>query len=457
VAPPEPAPQQPPAPSASGPQAAASEALPPPDPSKVSVIALAAPAKLAVDGDLGEWGSLAPPPADPEAAPEARSDQDNASSHVALAVSGEALLLAADLRGAAREGAWIAVVAGAPNLPRLGPLQSDGSVRDVACGDFNAPTSANSARALESCRRREREHERTQVRHEARFSRVFRADAQGVRERTADGKLVPVAGASAVWKPSPEGARFEASLPLSAMPRLSEAPLTTLWAWSQAATASQEPRQAQETRLSLPQPVSFEPHGTLRSQIFASVQERYNANLPALSYQPGTPAVIESWKRIDQGMAVVADEGQVFKKLETLGDVEVGIANVFATWLVVLKNGKPVGDDTLIDFDKGATRLIRGGELHIFSSSSWFNGDTVTHGASWSVFAINGQGKIRRDVLVTEGTPSRWIHPASFFSNKEMKTFGLRGVTMTPQDKPWKVEVTWRWDDKKQAYLPTLR
>ena len=445
--------------------ASASAAPEPPaalDPTMVSVNIVAVPAQLTIDGDAREWGSILPEDPPPARPPEPVKGPDPnpraALSHAAIAVSQDALLVVAELRGPAREGAWLAVGSEAPALPLIGEYQRGGGVRELDCESEPFTGVPLTKEAAAACRAVLDRYARLTAEHEARFARVFRLDREGVRERRADGALTAVAGAKAVWKPGAEGATLEASLPLQAMPRLSYAPLTSLRLWSRAATSAEPPKIVGEQWVprALPAPLSFEPLGEIRARVFEGIGGRV-IYPPSLSYQPGLHSMIESSRYAGQydRQTVQLDEGRLYTKAASLGDLEVGFVSAYADWLAVWKQGKLV---EMLAASASGKVIPRDGGLHILASSEWYNEDSATPGAQWTAMVVGADGAVREDVLQVDNTvPTRWTQ-VSTFHDKGYASFGLRGASHWPDGaKEQGYEVTWRWSKGDKRYKPSVR
>lgn len=440
---------------------AAPEPPAPPDPTMVSVNIVAVPAQLTIDGDAREWGSILPEDPPPAKPPEPAKGPDPnpraALSHAAIAVTPDALLVVAELRGPAREGAWLAVGDEAPALPLIGEYQRGGGVRELDCE--SDPTGApRTKEAAAECQAVLDRYARLTAEHEARFARVFRLDREGVRERMANGALTAVAGAKAVWKPGAEGATLEASLPLQALPRLSEAPLTSLRLWSRAATGADAPKIVGEQWVprALPAPLSFEPLGEIRARVFEGIGGRV-IYAPSLSYQPGLHSMIESSHYAGQydRQSVQLDEGRLYTKAASLGDIEVGFVSAYAEWLAVFRQGKLV---EMLAASASGKVIPRDGGLHILASSEWYNEDSATPGARWTALVVGADGAVREDVLQVDNTvPTRWTQ-VSTFHDKGYASFGLRGASHWPDGaKEQGYEVTWRWSKGDKRYKPAVR
>lgn len=138
-------------------------ATPAPDPTVVSVAVTRWPLHFTLDGDLAEWGSLLPPIPPPPASaakepvgdvpdePPPPPNLRDAASHLAIAVSGEGALIAADLSGSARAGIWLGLGAGASSVPPIGIWQRDGGIADLTCEATTSTGEVNPPEAIAAC------------------------------------------------------------------------------------------------------------------------------------------------------------------------------------------------------------------------------------------------------------------------------------------------------------------
>lgn len=462
----------------------------------VSVTALPPPPKLSIDGDLTEWGSLLPPrDADTSGpAPEERTsggrepkgplpsgpNPRGAASHAAVSITNDALLIAAELSGDAREGIWLGLGSPAPELAPIGMFGRGGYVMPPNC-EFEVYVEAgevvqgnpNPPEVVAACKDLIARHEKLLVTHEARFSRLFRIDREGARRVHADGTLSRIEGAKHALKPGPGGAAVEISLPLAAMPRLAAAPLEWLRLVARPASAPRPPELPLEqwVWVKLPAPVSFDPLGELRARAFAMIHGR-TFFPPGLSYHPSDPLHVESVGHADSAMSLRAREEALYTKARTFGDVEIGDVSACGRFLAVLHKGRlseliPLEPD--LNLDRAGPKELRGmierdGELHVL----WFTPKFYSYDVSfvepaWSVLAVAPDGSVRGDVLDTDIEGVRWEEDASGFESKDFNTFGIRGTTHFPegwagdyQEKLTGKEITWRWDSKARKYKGKL-
>jgi hypothetical protein len=429
------------------------------DPARVSVRVVTTPKKLAIDGAVEEWEGLVP---------------DHATrSHVAVAITGEQVSLAARLDGDAAGGVWLGMATTAPDIMGVGDFSRGGITRDFDCdyqqvdigegmvtqGDPNPPEVAAACKALIT------RHEELVAAQRRRFERVFRITEGGLAELGADGALAPVEGARLVWG---KGV-LEATLPLAALPRLSEAPLATLFFAAKPASATQPGALPSEdwASLELPLPVSFEPHGELRVAALALAQEKTMIK-PAVSYQPGDALHVESihYPSYGERNTVALRREELYRKVETLGDVEVGMLSAYVTAPVILAGGHAtvVWPPKEVPFDVGSRItlervLSRNGELHLMFHAP--NNMTDSYGIEpplWWVLAVAADGSYR-DAVDHDGELYQWA-VVDKFANEAFDTFGLRGVVLYDPDtgdmveKPIGYEITWTWSAEKKLYLP---
>lgn len=465
----------------------------PADPTLVSVTAVSPPPKLLIDGDLAEWGSLLPlrePAAPPspaklpntaQQAPEvplpSGPNPGNAVSHLAFALTNEAVLIAAELGEPARAGIWLGIGSMSPAVPPIGIWARGGFVESLDCefeqvyineGMFEKGA-AKPPEVVAACRELLARHVTFVAEHRARFSRLLKIDAEGVRELKSDGNLATIAGARAVFKPRAKGASVEIALPLAAMPRLVEAPLQTLHLVARAVTTP-KPELAPEqwVWVRFPDPVAFEPLGEIRARaVQILVDNTYHPT--GLSYHPADPLHVQTLRYMGDPSSVDPGEEKLYEKLATLGDIEVGQVTAFGAWLAILKKGKLVGadrdasDDVPFDAFPPSERkgiLTRDGSLHVISYSAPADSEGMgPRTASWSALVIAPDGTAH-DAVESVDLPYRW-DDVTAFTSPDLATFGLRGTTNYPGqamdfvEKAEGLEVSYRWDPAQKKYLAT--
>ncbi len=445
------------------PSAPSAPAPAPPDPAIVSVAAARVPLHFKLDGDLGEWGSLLPPlrapskdpaptpaPGDPPPPPNPR----DAASHLAIAVSNEGALIAADLSGSARDGIWLGVGASAPDVPPIGDYQRGGGVLDFDCEVNRGTGEAQPPEAIAACRALIQRHADFVAAHRTRFQKLYRVDREGIRAATADGTLAAIPGALAAFKPGPRGATVEISLPASALPRVIEAPLVSLHLVARAVTSPKPPvvPEAEWVWLDLTDPVSFEPWGELRAKAFEIMQGRAFGPT-GLSYQPGDPLHVETVS-YDRGLydtsRVSGSEATLYTKKAALGDVEVGYVSAYSEWIAILVKGKLVDLVDLPGRLMGITQ--RDGAIHVLSYSQ-YDSEVGSVTATWSALVISPDGRHDEDAVQHESGMFNWTDTEEFHA-KDFASFGMRGWTaFTPSGTAEGVEMTWRWNKALKAYV----
>lgn len=458
-------------PSATASGAPAAPAPLPVDPKTISVLLVAGPAKLALDGDLAEWGSLDPP---------READQTHvAGSHLAVAFRPTDVALALQLGETAKEGVWLTLGDKPPEITKIGDVARGDFTRGLVCeykqidagegqvvdGPRNLPE------VVAACKAMIARHAQLVAKHEERFLRRYRIDRDGVRVAGPGGALTPVEGAQVLAGAADEGGvSLEVSLPLAALPRLVQAPLASIGLTVDLASAPPPPPPTQDGlgHFDLPAPVAFEPWGEVRSRVVALA--RANTFFPpGLSYQPGDPLHVETFRYPEKDRhSVIPVVESIYEKKATLGDVEVGVGAVYGQQaLVILQKGKLLSvvprDPDLPPADLGAEMKLmgvvaRGGELHAFL----YTGHAITmaygfQNPRWYVIAIGPDGGHHPAGDGSADDVWQWVD-AWAFTTPEMDTFGVRGITHfpdgmdTPKNNPVGVEIAYRWDPKEKSY-----
>lgn len=455
----------------------------------VSVALVTKPDALEFDGKLGEWPSLLPP--EPKELPDlgapkmatdrfeevAAPNPLSAASHVALAVTPQAAWVAAELRGAARDGVWLGFGAIPPDLPIIGDVMlRGGPILPFNCeheilvleGDRAGEIEQGPALAPEvakACREVTARHQAYKTAFRARFERVLRLSHEGVFELLADGSTQKVAGAELHAVRTEDATTLEVSLPISAYPRLAEAP----WEWVRLAAAplsapSKAPLAERWVPLKLAEPVAFEPEAELRAR---AIGMAYGLSFypPAVSYSPATPSLMESLHR-DGPSIVTPIEKPLYKRLGARGTQEIGVVEVFAQSLVFKDEGSlflvPQHEDSYVEWTPlpEIHGVFERGELLIAVLSQdqlpYANGYAGPEPASWTALypLPGGVGGVEFEdtyVPIFERSPER-------FHNADYTELGLRGATHFPKalygydEKLIAMEIVWRWDAKKLKY-----
>lgn len=233
---------------------------------------------------------------------------------------------------------------------------------------------------------------------------------------------------------------MEIALPLAAMPRLVEAPLQRLHLVARAATSPRpQPSPEQWVWVRLPEPVAFEPLGEIRARA-AQILVDATYHPAGLSYHPADPLHVQTLRYIGDPSSVAPSEENLYEKLATLGDVEIGKVTAFGTWLAVLKKGKLVGsykdsgEDMPFDAFPPPERkgiVTRDGSLHVISYAESAQSEGVgPRPASWSALVIGPDGTAHEAVQDVD-LPYTW-DGLTEFASPELDTFGLRGTTNYP-------------------------
>ncbi len=470
-----------------GPEPTASASVAPPELPKITVSAVRVPAGFALDGDTTEWALGAA----------------LGRSKLAIAVTAERVLVAAELGQPSPEGFWLSLASKANEMLPVGTWGPGGAVGKIDCtapGHMNpagiwieddvdptvaGPPAGPAPAAAAACQAIVDKHAKRQAAYLKRFTRSLRIEPGGVRAAGDEGELVALEGATIAWKTSPGGASVEVSLPLSAPPRLVEAPLTRLFAWARPATSEPPPPDApldDANALVLPAPVAFEPFAQVRARAFAGADtQRYVASSrgeaqhrwTGLSYPPGDPTHVE-WVRYGRSAQQVdVVEAVLYEKKATLGDVEVGHVQAFGDWLALSKKGEVVQMLELREGLRGV--VVRDGEIHAVSYTPGHY--TMAYSSlppSWDVLAIGPDGAVRDPVENLMATalkdPKKGglgclpvVGPAGVMPGVEtasatFDTFGWKGSCQIALDGPSVAfEMAWKWDPAKKVYTGTLR
>jgi hypothetical protein len=487
-------------PGASSARAEVKPAPPPLDPGAVSVTAMRRPPQFLLDGDVREWGSLLPPlphPDEPQVpmldsglvgsfnpvehvALDPGDNPRDAASHVGIALTRDALLIAAELGALAKDGIWLGIGSLAPDLPPVGEAARGGYTRPFNCeyeqvdiGEGRVENGKRNPPEVEAaCKALIARHAQRTAEYNARFTRLFKVDREGARFAQEDGRLSAIEGAKALWKQGVKGATIEISLPLAALPRLSQAPLDWL---RLAAAIPTSPRpaivDAAWVWVHLPEPVSFEPHGEIRARAFHALHDRTFFS-PALSYTAADPLHVETMQYNGYDRTTVEPRVvTLYEKRATMGDVEVGEVWAYGRSIAILKQGKVTGflpampelNAETATMERAKGYATRDGELHVLSYAP--GGWTDLYAslpAQWSVIAVAPDGSHRMDTVDDDVGVGQWTEVTEFAS-KDFETFGLRGATHYPVnfidfvEVPVGVEITWRWDTKLKKYMGKQR
>jgi hypothetical protein len=428
----------------------------------VSVTTLARPPDhFVLDGDIAEWGPLrpAPRPAAPaptagKPAPPRDPNPVNAPSRVAVVLSSEGALIAADLAEASRDGIWLGITFPAPEAPPIGYFQRGGGVQELDCevdtltGEPLAPETAKACQALLD------RHEAFVDSHQARFTRFYRIDKAGIRAAVGPGEPpAPIDGARAAFKETGDRVTIEVALPAKALPRVAEAPVESMSLVALAAAESEPHTVSPESwvPIGVPAAVGFEPYAALRARSFV---ESRGAWAPlGMSYQPGDALGLEviRYSPGANGTAIESARETLYRQEETLGDLEIGYVFTNGRSVGITRKGAIVELVSLSGEPVGIVK--RGKDLHVFSYSQQSHPDTLAEGATWQVVIIRPDGTTRAGIGDATGMNRIW-QIVSEFHAPTFDTFGLRGTPAYAEDEkpPPDVEVTWRYNPRSEVY-----
>ena len=412
-------------------------AVAPPPAAKLTMRSALAPAGLAIDGDLGEWGPSAGP------------------SSVRVAFTSEGAVAAAELDEGGAEGFWL----GLASIMMWEPGPNGTTCAGLPADEGGARACAESQRAFEAF----------VADYKKLFERLYRVSPAGVQVLRDDGSLAPVPLAKVAWRPNPRGATAEISLPASALPRTDQAPLQgiRLLGSTAAKLAHVARKETDWAEAQLESPVSFEPNGRLRAAVFRAVAERPCDD--RFSYQPGDASqVFGAW----------SGPHPLYEKKASLGAVEVGVALRDPTTCIMFgSTGGPAewslvvvrrGAETLEAFSvrKVDAILERSGELHLFSFASGYSEGEGYDFGYWTVTVVSADGSLRdgvlREAAKAPGLPgTQMLTGAKEFHDAGYKTLGLRGPLFEDlragKKPPRWIETKWRWDPKAKAYTGKSR
>lgn len=403
---------------------------PPPRPEIRVAWAQKPPAAPVIDGDLAEWGAL----------PEAPS--------VTLSVTKDGAYLVANLAGAAKDGLWIELSAPAAKLHALGEWAPDGTFYEYTPETVPQDPSSTSRQVLEY-------HTPFVAEHMKRFQRLYRLDPKGILWDGGKG-FAPVPDAVAVSRVTGDRLTAEVKLPLSALPRMSQAPANSFFLFAAAGPSTKVPEiePAQRVQVVSQAGIHFEPLGALRAAAVAYVDRK-----DSLSYQPAQPNLVEivAFRDRERGGTVMdATEQVLWEPVKKMGDLEVGYLHLLDTYLGLVKDSQLVEGELLQGQSMGFVE--RNKVLHFFSyAESWDARPARVVG--WHVKTVDAAGKISQ-VL---DTTSFWVSVEEFHT-KSFDRFGLRGVPYSDAaaaedggPPPKRVEIAWRFDKKKGEYVDTER
>ncbi|WP_170229942.1 hypothetical protein [Polyangium fumosum] len=387
------------------------------------------PESPVIDGELGEWGTI---PASPS---------------VGLSVTKDGAHIVTDLVGDAKNGLWIELSTPAAELRPLGEWSRDGTFYEFNCTDNLEPEAAA------KCKATLERHAAFAAKHAARFTRLFRLDEKGLRWR-GDGGLLPVPGAVVASKVKGDRVTTEIKLPLSALPRISEAPAMTFSLAAVAGPADKAPAIQPEQRsdLSAPADIDFEPMGELRAAA------RMHALREAFSYHPAQPNLVELVDfpdRVHGGTSLEPTEQVLWEPLTKLGDLELGYVHLLDTYIGIFKAKKLVDTVLLVGEPKGFVE--RNKSVHFFGYDEHAMDPIGAISSSWSVLAVDAAGDTS-EPLEADVLTSGWSS-VDAFHEKSFDRFGMRGVPYSGEESESAspLELLWTWNKKTGQYVPSRR
>jgi hypothetical protein len=317
---------------------------------------------------------------------------------------------------------------------------------------------------IKACRAILQRHNDFKSKQNERFVRRFRLTSKGVEALDASGNASPIEGAAHFAKPD---GGVEVQLPITAMPRLGQSPLSE---WLAVVTTGDLPDGLMPptkghakgwTELKIVKPVSFGPYGTLQNSIYADFKHA-NYGMNQLSFHPSktdSMEIIHAPYRATSAPgalprpSVVTEERVLYTPVEELGNIKVGLANAHAKFLATYRDGVLLKAEKFADV-RGTQR--RGDHLHVFA---FIPGD-IPMGIStyvpphWKVLAVDELGGLTH--VADEGVDmigvfGSWDKEPKPFNDKDFKRFGVIGM----RNKRSKV-VTWKWDADQGQYISSV-
>lgn len=448
------------APSAS----ASSEATPMPTSAPVAFEAFFVEAPK-IDGDLDEWSGRA-----------------EEIDRVAVHVTDKGVYLAGELDPGYARGAFFTVGSRVAPLPEIGEPTRGGGHQELDCvherdyveGGYAATDRPLKADIAAQCRAFVAAFDKQKAEHAARFVKRLALDENGLVAVDEKGARSNVEGAKAVWKSIAGGAvAFEAFLPSSGMPRLSESPLTSLFLLASTASSGAPPLITEQTEpFQLGVPIQYEPNGALRTTLFVMYSEPHYVAVEhfvvsaGMSYLASDPAHVETWNHEGSGERVSASTDTLFTSALKVGDLEVGYTNVHSKYVSIFKGGELV--DVVAPPGEVRKILERDGEIHVIGyEDQGFGMMRGYHNPSWQVLIIGKDGATREAI-----ESGFWEAKAAAKCSEEMDPIADGGASnsATWDELVWTgscrtgdpgsnkrgeagFQVTYKWDSKKKAYV----
>ena len=436
----------------------------------ITATVAAAPDKLAIDGSVAEWESLAP---DSDVAKAIDSE-----SVIAVAFRSKDVVIAARLEGASKDGAILTIGDEAPALAPIGMVARGGITIEMDCEYEQDPGPEGTIEqgkkkppeVQAACKAAKARYADMVANHKARFARSYKIDRDGAHLVGADGKLSEIQGVQSVFKTASAGVTVEISLPVLALPRMSSAPVRAIGLAAAVASPTPTlPKPDELERQDLPEPAEFEPYGALRTFAFSRAGGSPHF-AGSLSYQPGEGLPIEAYEYKDHDhMSVKPIAESLWEKMSHLGNIDIGVALFRSSpSLVTMKNGQPIDYIPVLEGDLPSTDfgpplqikgfVERNGQIHAFFYYPRMLTMTAGYiGASWSVLTVDSQGQIAgADVDWDGGDVGSWMEQWGW-SSPDFTSFGFRGMSDMPDrgellNKYVGLEVQFTWDQKAKKY-----
>lgn len=345
----------------------------------------------AVDGELVEW-----------------VDHDGAVDKILVFATEAGIYFAGELDPGYAGGAYLTIGSKVPPLPLIGEPTRGGGHADLDCvherdfrdGEYVVTERRLPADIAKKCLEHVAAFEKQKVAHAARFTTRFVIDEKGIGSVDAQGARSAAPGAKLAWKPIDRGAtRFEAFVPAAGMPRLSEAPVLSMYFLGSSVGAGKPPAVDEAAPPLTIAPLMFQPHADLRTMFFVRlgapgyVGDAF-INDAGASYTAVDPAHIETWSHLGSGETIEASNGALYEPVLKVGDIEVGNSNVLGPFISILKNGEPV--DAFVPFAPVKKIIERGGEIHIVSYREAGHRSLAGYLQSqWLVTIVDKNGAVR--------------------------------------------------------------
>lgn len=402
------------------------------------------PARVAIDGDLGEWSGL-----DSTGSPTASS--------AAFAMTSTRGYLVGRIEDDHAKGIWIGVsLADGFELPAAGNVFHGPFTFDCTLAQRGgSEATPEQARECEAARAK---HEAWLERFKARFVRYYHVTEAGISMAAADGSPLPLEADFRATKDE-GGVRFEASLPLEALPRTNQAPLSVV----RLVAGRDRPTPADDgwTRGALHR-VVFEPRAELREHAFKTKRGVQPGMFIAyLSYELRTPDLLEGVRYggpHGDATALETVERPLFVPEGTHGGREIGRFFNTDTFFVELdpKTSLPTAE---LAIGERVWTSIRGDDLFVLTFDDGPNPDMTIGGAPLRAANFGGM------LILADGTSVERVRPypqelywttVTPEVSPDLETFSMKGpayprMMMGPMPAV-DAKVTWTFDARTLLY-----